>query len=127
LIEKLDRHKFHIEALEKILRAVESDQLSHEVVLDIKDDINEYVSNYNDETYEENSKLYDVIPFGIITPVEKTEMKKNSPPPEEKSHPKSGKSRCKSRTKWQFDWRRKIVFGQNHQGNRKQREHHRSF
>lgn len=62
-----DRHKFHIETLEKIMRQVDNDKLAVDKVKDIRDDIEYYVQSNQEPNFEENEYLYDELDLEEIT------------------------------------------------------------
>ncbi|CAG5127807.1 unnamed protein product [Candidula unifasciata] len=54
-----ERHKFHIETLEKIMRQVDNDKLSVDKIRELRDDIEYYVESNQDPNFQENAYLYD--------------------------------------------------------------------
>jgi len=66
LREHQDRHKYHIEMLEKIMRRVDNDKLPVEKIKELKDDIEYYVESCQDPSFEENSYMYDDLDLGDI-------------------------------------------------------------
>lgn len=61
-----DKHKYHIEMLEKIMRRVDNDKLAVDKIKELKDDIEYYVESCQDPSFEENSYMYDDLDLGDI-------------------------------------------------------------
>ncbi|BFZ17869.1 hypothetical protein BsWGS_20906 [Bradybaena similaris] len=59
LKQQQERHKFHIETLEKIMRQVDNDKLSVDKIRELRDDIEYYVESNQDPNFQENAYLYD--------------------------------------------------------------------
>lgn len=58
---KLDRHKFHITKLERLLRMLDNDTVEVEQVRRIKDDVEYYIESSQEPDFEENEYIYDDI------------------------------------------------------------------
>jgi CCR4-NOT transcription complex subunit 3 len=56
---RVEKHKHHIMQLEIILRLIENGNLSVEKVNDIRDDIQYYVENHDDDNFMEDDGIYD--------------------------------------------------------------------
>jgi len=59
LREHQERHKYHIEMLEKIMRHVDNDKLTVDKIKDVRDDIEYYVESGQDPSFQENAYMYD--------------------------------------------------------------------
>ncbi|GFO00926.1 Ccr4-not transcription complex subunit 3, partial [Plakobranchus ocellatus] len=67
LRQQQDRHKMHIETLEKIMRQVDNDKLPVDKIKDIREDIEYYVQSNQDPNFQENSYMYDELDLEEIT------------------------------------------------------------
>ncbi|RUS74494.1 hypothetical protein EGW08_017745 [Elysia chlorotica] len=67
LRQQQDRHKHHIEMLEKIMRHVDNDKLPVDKVKDIREEIEYYVQSNQDSNFMENVYLYDELDLEEIT------------------------------------------------------------
>lgn len=83
-----DKHKFHIQRLERIMRMVDNDALPLDQIRKIKDDVEYYVESNQDPDFEENEYLYDDLDLedrgtGMLatTPPENDELEKLSSTP----------------------------------------------
>ncbi|XP_052833786.1 CCR4-NOT transcription complex subunit 3 [Octopus bimaculoides] len=83
-----DKHKFHIQRLERIMRMVDNDALPLDQIRKIKEDVEYYVDSNQDPDFEENEYLYDDLDLedrgtGILatTPPENEELDKLSSTP----------------------------------------------
>jgi len=56
--QRLERHQFHLDGLEKLLRMWENDAIDREKVEGVKDDIDYYVDNNQDDDFMENETIY---------------------------------------------------------------------
>ncbi|KAJ1920045.1 general negative regulator of transcription subunit 5 [Mycoemilia scoparia] len=56
---KVDRHKYHIQCLERIQRLIENESLSPEEVNEIKEDISYYVDENEEDFFVEDEGIYD--------------------------------------------------------------------
>lgn len=59
LHEKVVRHKFHIDMLERCLRALENETVSPQEMDDIKEEVEYYVESHEDPDFQENEYLYE--------------------------------------------------------------------
>ncbi|CAF4181798.1 unnamed protein product [Rotaria sp. Silwood2] len=57
----IERHKFHIESLEKILRAINNDALDLKTIHNLRADIEYYVESNQDSDFKENELMYEEI------------------------------------------------------------------
>jgi len=57
--KRVERHKYHIQQLEIILRLIENGNLSVEKVNDIREDIKYYVENHAEDDFMEDDGIYD--------------------------------------------------------------------
>uniref|UniRef100_A0A8C5DHY9 CCR4-NOT transcription complex subunit 3 n=1 Tax=Gouania willdenowi TaxID=441366 RepID=A0A8C5DHY9_GOUWI len=55
----IERHRFHINKLETILRMLDNDSVPVDAILKIKDDVEYYIDSSQDPDFEENEFLYD--------------------------------------------------------------------
>ena len=69
----IERHKFHIESLEKILRAINNDALDLKTIHNLRADIEYYVESNQDSDFKENDLMYEEIDLDnlstLLTPV----------------------------------------------------------
>lgn len=69
----MERHKFHIESLEKILRAINNDALDLKIIQNLRADVEYYVESNQDSDFKENDMMYEEIDMDnlltIIAPV----------------------------------------------------------
>lgn len=69
----IERHKFHIQSLEKILRAINNDALDLKAIHNLRDDIEYYVESNQDSDFKENDLMYEEIDLDnlstLMTPV----------------------------------------------------------
>ncbi|CAF1306056.1 unnamed protein product, partial [Didymodactylos carnosus] len=61
LKSSIERHKYHIESLEKILRAVNNDALDPKIVQHIRQDLDYYIESSQELDFKENEQMYDEI------------------------------------------------------------------
>uniref|UniRef100_A0A0B7AL50 CCR4-NOT transcription complex subunit 3 n=1 Tax=Arion vulgaris TaxID=1028688 RepID=A0A0B7AL50_9EUPU len=66
LKQQQEKHKFHIETLEKIMRQVDNDKLPVDKIRELRDDIEYYVESNQDPNFQENAYLYDDIDLDDI-------------------------------------------------------------
>nr|QOW64974.1 hypothetical protein [Lymnaea stagnalis] len=59
LKQQQERHKFHIETLEKIMRQVDNDKLPVDKIKELREDIEYYVESNLESDFNENLYLYD--------------------------------------------------------------------
>jgi len=57
----IERHKFHIESLEKILRAINNDALDPKILTNLRADIEYYVESNQESDFKENDMMYEEI------------------------------------------------------------------
>ncbi|CAF3662612.1 unnamed protein product [Rotaria sp. Silwood1] len=57
----IERHKFHIESLEKILRAINNDAVDLKIIHNLRPDIEYYVESNQDSDFKENELMYEEI------------------------------------------------------------------
>ena len=69
----IERHKFHIQSLEKILRAINNDALDLKTIHNLRDDIEYYVESNQESDFKENDLMYEEIDLDnlstLMTPV----------------------------------------------------------
>ena len=69
----IERHKYHIESLEKILRAIDNDALDPKIINNLRDDIEYYVRSNQESDFKENELIYEEIDMdelpNIMAPV----------------------------------------------------------
>ncbi|CAF1560433.1 unnamed protein product [Adineta ricciae] len=63
----LERHKFHIESLEKILRAINNDALDPKTIHSLRADIEYYVESNQESDFKENELMYEEIDMDDLT------------------------------------------------------------
>jgi CCR4-NOT transcription complex subunit 3 len=63
----IERHKFHIESLEKILRAINNDALDLKTIHNLRADIEYYVESNQDSDFKENELMYEEIDLDNLT------------------------------------------------------------
>ncbi|KAI8797478.1 CCR4-NOT transcription complex subunit 3-like isoform X1 [Biomphalaria glabrata] len=68
LKQQQEKHKLHIETLEKIMRQVDNDKLAVEKIRDLRDDIEYYVESNQDPNFQENLYIYDDLDLEDIAP-----------------------------------------------------------
>lgn len=56
---RLERHTFHLDGLEKLLRMWENEAIERDLIENVKDDIDYYVDNNQDDDFMENETIYD--------------------------------------------------------------------
>ncbi|GFR90998.1 CCR4-NOT transcription complex subunit 3-like, partial [Elysia marginata] len=67
LRQQQERHKWHIEMLEKVMRHVDNDKLAVDKVKDIREEIEYYVQSNQDPGFVDNGYLYDELDLEEIT------------------------------------------------------------
>ncbi len=65
----IERHKFHIESLEKILRAINNDALDLKTIHNLRADIEYYVESNQDSDFKENELMYEEIDMDDLTTI----------------------------------------------------------
>ncbi|XP_060605973.1 CCR4-NOT transcription complex subunit 3-like isoform X4 [Ruditapes philippinarum] len=75
-----DKHTYHIQKLETIMRMVDNDALPLEQIKGIRDDIEYYVDSNQDPDFEENEMIYDELELDDLDP---TLHSATSPPHDE--------------------------------------------
>ncbi|KAJ1651051.1 General negative regulator of transcription subunit 5, partial [Dispira simplex] len=65
LDQMVERHKWHIQRLELILRSMENGNITPEQVAEIKDDVDFYVEANQEDNFEEDEGLYDVLNLDV--------------------------------------------------------------
>ncbi|UJR22599.1 hypothetical protein I4U23_025643 [Adineta vaga] len=63
----IERHKYHIESLEKILRAINNDALDPKTIQNLRPDIEYYVESNQDSDFKENDLMYEEIDMDDLT------------------------------------------------------------
>ncbi|KAJ1963676.1 general negative regulator of transcription subunit 5 [Dipsacomyces acuminosporus] len=63
ILERVERHKYHIRRLERIQRLLENESLTTEQVQAIQEDVNYYVELNEDEDFVEDEYIYDDLPL----------------------------------------------------------------
>jgi CCR4-NOT transcription complex subunit 3 len=58
LDHRMERHKFHINNLELILRLLDNNSVTVEQVNQIKDDINYYIDENHDDDFQDDDEIY---------------------------------------------------------------------
>ncbi|KAI0990469.1 hypothetical protein GJ496_005476 [Pomphorhynchus laevis] len=66
LQNRIDRNKYHISSLEKILRLVDNDAIDLKQVQNLKDDVDYYIESNQDIDFAENDGMYDDICFDDV-------------------------------------------------------------
>eukprot|EP00026_Physarum_polycephalum_P001544 Phypoly_transcript_01546.p1 GENE.Phypoly_transcript_01546~~Phypoly_transcript_01546.p1 ORF type:complete len:662 (-),score=147.61 Phypoly_transcript_01546:310-2295(-) len=56
---QIERHKFHLNALEQILRYLDNERLSTDKVMDIKDSVEYYIESNQEPYFQEEEDIYD--------------------------------------------------------------------
>ncbi|XP_012938205.1 CCR4-NOT transcription complex subunit 3 isoform X2 [Aplysia californica] len=74
-----ERHKYHIEMLEQIMRRVDNDKVAVDKIKELRDDIEYYVESCQDPSFQENLYMYDDLDLGDIGISETTALA-SSPP-----------------------------------------------
>lgn len=67
---RLERHNFHLDGLEKLLRMWENEAIERDSVEGVKDDIDYYVDNNQDDDFMENETIYDDLGLDEWDPAE---------------------------------------------------------
>lgn len=65
----IERHRFHIESLEKILRAMDNEAIDLKLVRDLRTDVEHYVKSNQEPDFEENDGMYDEIDMDNLTTI----------------------------------------------------------
>jgi len=65
----IERHKFHIESLEKILRAMDNEAIDLKLVRDLQADVEHYVKSNQEPDFKENDMMYDEIDMDNLTTI----------------------------------------------------------
>ena len=55
----VERHKFHMDALEKVLRLWENDKVHQRQIDEIRDEVENYIANNQDADFYENEHIYE--------------------------------------------------------------------
>lgn len=63
----IERHNFHIESLEKILRAINNDAVDLKLIQNLHPDIEYYVESNQESDFKENEGMYDDIDMDNLT------------------------------------------------------------
>ncbi|KAI8325482.1 hypothetical protein GQ54DRAFT_219003 [Martensiomyces pterosporus] len=63
ILERVERHKYHIRCLERIQRLLENESLSTEQVVAIQEDVNYYVEVNEEDDFVEDEYIYDDLPL----------------------------------------------------------------
>ncbi|CAF4951079.1 unnamed protein product, partial [Rotaria sp. Silwood1] len=65
----IERHKFHIESLEKILRAIDNDALDLKPIHNLRADIEYYIESNQESDFKENELMYEEIDMDNLTTI----------------------------------------------------------
>lgn len=60
-MEHIERHNYHVERLEMVMRLLDNDNLSTEDVNTLKDDVEYYTASNEDPDFQEDDTIYDVL------------------------------------------------------------------
>ena len=85
LRHRIERHQFHIEMLERVLRALDNDGVECDVVNEIRDSVEYYVESNHEDDYIEDDEMYDGLnldalvdtaPIPVVRPKEEAEAER---------------------------------------------------
>ncbi|CAM2710927.1 unnamed protein product [Rotaria socialis] len=65
----IERHKFHIKSLEKILRAIDNDALDLKPIHNLRPDIEYYIESNQESDFKENDLMYEEINMDNLTTI----------------------------------------------------------
>ena len=65
----MERHKFHIESLEKILRAIDNDAVDLKPIHNLRADIDYYIESNQESDFKENDSMYEEIDMDNISTI----------------------------------------------------------
>lgn len=65
----MERHKFHIESLEKILRAIDNDAIDLKPIPNLREDVEYYIQSNSEPDFKENEAMYDEIDLENLTTI----------------------------------------------------------
>ncbi|CAF2265206.1 unnamed protein product [Rotaria magnacalcarata] len=65
----IERHKFHIKSLEKILRAIDNDALHLKPIHNLRADIEYYIESNQESDFKENDSMYEEIDMDNLTTI----------------------------------------------------------
>ena len=63
----MERHKFHIESLEKILRAIDNDIVDLKPIQNLRADVEYYIESNQESDFKENDSMYEEIDMDNLT------------------------------------------------------------
>ncbi|KAG9389945.1 CCR4-NOT transcription complex subunit 3 [Carpediemonas membranifera] len=75
LEQRISQHRFHVNKLQLMTRALDQDDITVEDIDEIKDDVDYYVSSHDDPDYQPNPTLYEDIDNLMIGEGTRTEVK----------------------------------------------------
>jgi CCR4-NOT transcription complex subunit 3 len=65
----MERHKFHIESLEKILRAIDNDVVDLKPIHNLRADVEYYIESNQESDFKENEAMYEEIDMDNLTTI----------------------------------------------------------
>lgn len=65
----IERHKFHIETLEKILRAIDNDAIDLKPIHNLRDDVEYYIESNQESDFKENEQMYEEIDLDNLSTI----------------------------------------------------------
>src|SRR5208283_4901768 len=65
----MERHKFHIESLEKILRAIDNDVVDLKPIHSLRADVEYYIESNQESDFKENDSMYEEIDMDNLTTI----------------------------------------------------------
>lgn len=80
---RLERHRFHINQLETIMRMMDNDALDPELIKKIKDDVEYYVECNQDPDFQEDELLYEDLDLEELSAALGSNLVATSPPEED--------------------------------------------
>ena len=80
LKEHISRHEYHVEMLERVLRAVDNDAVSPEEASELKESVDCYIDDNQDPDFFEDDEMYDALNLDapIVQPLVSKKVGKNS-------------------------------------------------
>jgi CCR4-NOT transcription complex subunit 3 len=65
----MERHKFHIESLERILRAIDNDAVDLKPIHNLRADVEYYIESNQESDFKENELMYEEIDMDNLTTI----------------------------------------------------------
>jgi CCR4-NOT transcription complex subunit 3 len=65
----MERHKFHIESLEKILRAIDNDAVDLKPIHNLRADVEYYIESNQESDFKENELMYEEIDMDNLSTI----------------------------------------------------------